>query len=58
MFAHASNASKFAFIKYVQYLKKKGVKIIDCQVHTAHLEGLGARFIKRDEFLEYLGEFK
>ena len=55
MFANVSNASKFAFIKYIQYLKKKDVKIIDCQVYTAHLEKQGARFISRSEFLEYLG---
>ena len=56
MFAHVSNASKFAFIKYVQYLKKKGAILIDCQVHTLHLESLGARFISRNEFLKCLPE--
>lgn len=54
MFAKASNASKFGFIKLVQKLQKEGVKLIDCQVHTSHLESLGAEEIPRDEFLEFL----
>jgi leucyl/phenylalanyl-tRNA--protein transferase len=58
MFTTVSNGSKYAFIKYVQYLEKKEVKIIDCQVYTEHLESLGARFIKRDEFMCFLQEPK
>ncbi len=54
MFAKASNASKFGFIKLVQKLEKEGVKLIDCQIYTSHLESLGAEEIPRDEFLEYL----
>ncbi len=51
MFSKESNASKFAFIKYVQYLKKENVKLIDCQVYTAHLESLGAKMITRKDFI-------
>jgi leucyl/phenylalanyl-tRNA--protein transferase len=54
MFSKVSNASKYAFIKYVQYLSSNGIQLIDCQVHTPHLESLGARMISRKEFLEYL----
>src|SRR5664279_2860730 len=54
MFANRSNASKFAFIKYVQLLQEKGVEIIDCQVYTPHLESLGAEFIRRKKFTELL----
>jgi leucyl/phenylalanyl-tRNA--protein transferase len=52
MFAKVSNASKFAFIVFVQHLQKEGVVLIDCQVYTEHLESLGARMIERKEFLE------
>ena len=52
MFSKVSNASKYAFISYVQQLKKEGVVLIDCQIYTAHLESLGARMIPRDEFLK------
>lgn len=52
MFSYVSNASKYAFIKYVDMLKKEGVQLIDCQVYTEHLESLGARMIDREEFLQ------
>lgn len=54
MFSKASNASKFAFIKMVEYFKEKNLKIIDCQIHTPHLKSLGAELIDRKRFLEYL----
>jgi leucyl/phenylalanyl-tRNA--protein transferase len=52
MFSRQSNASKYAFIKYVEHLKSEGVQLIDCQVYTAHLESLGARMIPRSQFLD------
>ncbi len=51
MFSDVSNASKYAFIRYVQQLQSEGVVLIDCQVYTQHLESLGAGMISRDEFL-------
>ena len=54
MFSRVSNASKFGFISWVEKLKEEGVRLIDCQVHTAHLESLGAEEIPREEFLKYL----
>lgn len=56
MFSHQSNASKYAFIKYVQLLKEEGVQLIDCQVHTSHLESLGARMIPRESFISQISE--
>jgi len=52
MFSHASNASKYAFIQYVHLLQTEGVALIDCQVYTEHLESLGARMIRRNDFIE------
>lgn len=57
MFAHESNASKFAFIKLVHELADEGVVLIDCQVYTRHLESLGAKMIPRKVFLNYLHDF-
>ena len=54
MFLFKSNASKFAFINWVEVLKKNGVELIDCQVYTPHLESLGAEFISGKEFNELL----
>ncbi len=54
MFSKLSNASKYAFIRYTESMKTEGVELIDCQVHTDHLESLGARMIPRKEFTGYL----
>ena len=54
MFSICANASKFAFINYVQCLQKEDVRLIDCQVYTKHLESLGARMIARKDFINLL----
>jgi leucyl/phenylalanyl-tRNA---protein transferase len=54
MFSTISNASKFAFIKYVELLQQENVQLIDCQVHTTHLESLGADMIPRTAFMALL----
>lgn len=54
MFAHKSNASKYAFIHCVQHLMENGIALIDCQVYSDHLSSLGARMIPRSTFLSYL----
>jgi leucyl/phenylalanyl-tRNA--protein transferase len=51
MFSRVSNASKLALI----YLCQSSLyDLIDCQVHTEHLESMGARFISRTEYLHLL----
>ena len=54
MFSKESNASKAAFITLTKELNEKEYKIIDCQMHTSHLESLGAREIDRKKLLEIL----
>lgn len=54
MFHHVTDASKVAFVALVQKLKAEGVKLIDCQMKTAHLSSLGAREISRDSFAQRL----
>ena len=54
MFSKISNASRYAFIKYVQQLKEEGVQLIDCQVYTEYLESMGAKMIDREEFGDLL----
>lgn len=54
MFSKISNASKVAFVIFVEQLKLKGLRLIDCQVATEHLVNLGAREIPRKEFLKIL----
>jgi leucyl/phenylalanyl-tRNA--protein transferase len=51
MFAKVSNASKVGFITFVQ---NSDYKLIDCQLHTKHLESLGGQYISRLDFLKFL----
>lgn len=51
MFSKVSNASKLALISLCQNHK---YKLIDCQVHSDHLESLGAEFISTNQFVDYL----
>jgi leucyl/phenylalanyl-tRNA---protein transferase len=54
MFSLVSDASKVGFYYWVQYLRQKNYRLIDCQVYTEHLESLGAQEIDRALFLSYL----
>lgn len=54
MFSATPNASKAALIALVEHLRKRGFDLIDCQVETAHLAGLGARPIPRRTFCSLL----
>jgi leucyl/phenylalanyl-tRNA--protein transferase len=56
MFSNVSNASKYAFIRYVNQLKSEGVRLIDCQVYSKHLKSLGAEMIPRTHFINLLGK--
>lgn len=51
MFTKVSNASKVGFISFIQ---NSDYQLIDCQLHTKHLESLGAKNISRHEFLKFL----
>jgi leucyl/phenylalanyl-tRNA--protein transferase len=50
MFTRHTDASKVAFVHLVRALDAAGFTLVDCQVHTRHLESLGARPIPRAEF--------
>ena len=51
MFSRISNASKTALISLAQ---SGDFNLIDCQVHTEHLESMGARMISRTEYMSML----
>lgn len=51
MFAKVSNASKAGFIQFVQ---KENLELVDCQIHSEHLESLGATMISKLEYLKIL----
>ncbi len=54
MFSRMNDASKVAFVHLVRTLERHGWPLVDCQVHTAHLESLGAERLPRRRFLDLL----
>ncbi|MCB1174016.1 MAG: leucyl/phenylalanyl-tRNA--protein transferase [Leptospiraceae bacterium] len=54
MFSRRTNASKAAFIGLVAFLQASGFACIDCQLHTDHLESLGARLVERSVFMDLM----
>ncbi len=53
MFAKVSNASKAGFIYFIQS-QKDNIDLIDCQIHSEHLESLGAAMISKTDYLKIL----
>ena len=56
MFSCLSDASKAAFIPFVWRLREEGFTLVDSQVYTDHLAGLGAREIPRHDYLRLLAD--
>lgn len=54
MFSKVSNSSKIALISLAEKLKEENFIFIDCQVHTKHLESMGAKFVEYHDFKEML----
>ena len=56
MFSCRNDASKVAFAYLVRQLQHHRIAMIDCQMHTAHLDSLGGCEIPRTAFLERLAQ--
>ena len=56
MIADAPDASKCAFVTLMRWLIASGVKLVDSQVHTEHLERFGAVDWPRERYLKRLAE--
>lgn len=54
MFHRVPNASKVVLVHLVDHLRSRGLKWIDVQVISPHLETFGVRAIPRDAFLDLL----
>jgi leucyl/phenylalanyl-tRNA--protein transferase len=50
MFSTRTNASKVALVALVHLAKNAGIKFIDCQVESDHLNSLGAQSVSRLDF--------
>lgn len=57
MFSRATDASKVAFVHLVRQLQRWSYAAIDCQVHSAHLQSLGAENIDRATFIGLLEQW-
>ena len=51
MFTRRTDASKVALSALIRLLRANGVPLVDCQQETRHLASLGARPIRRREFV-------
>ena len=58
MFFLQPNASKFAFVKLVEFLRGQGLGWMDIQMVTPVLEAFGGKYIARADFLKRLEQAK
>jgi leucyl/phenylalanyl-tRNA--protein transferase len=54
MFANRGDASKIAFVALVRQMERWGITLIDCQIHSDHLERFGAEEWSRERYLRAL----
>ena len=54
MFSLKENGSKIALISLARYCAANNFTMIDCQMHTEHLESMGGERVSYDEFMELL----
>ena len=54
MFTRVTDASKVAFVALTRQLERWNFPLIDCQIHTSHLESLGASLMPRPQFTQLL----
>ncbi|SNT06995.1 leucyl/phenylalanyl-tRNA--protein transferase [Ekhidna lutea] len=54
MFSKASNTSKLALIHFMRKFRAEGGELFDCQVHSDHMERMGAEELSRESYLGYL----
>lgn len=56
MFSVKENGSKLALIGLSQFCEANDFTMIDCQMHTDHLESMGAEKISYDEYMKLVKE--
>ncbi len=57
MFYRETDASKIALVSLAKKLEEKKFRLIDCQVHSRHLQSLGAKPVHRKLFIHILQNF-
>ena len=56
MFSDSPNGSKIALVGLARYMESNGLKMIDCQFHTDHLESMGGETISYDEYMNLVND--
>jgi leucyl/phenylalanyl-tRNA--protein transferase len=54
MFSLRRDASKVALVRLIEECRARDIRVIDCQVASAHLASLGARDVSRGQFAALL----
>jgi len=57
MFSRATNASKVALMALCRTLREWGFALLDAQVHSAHLQTLGAQEMSRRDFIAHIDDY-
>jgi leucyl/phenylalanyl-tRNA--protein transferase len=57
MFSAERDASKIALARLVEECRARDIQVIDCQVASPHLAGLGAREVSRSQFVTQLHQY-
>jgi leucyl/phenylalanyl-tRNA--protein transferase len=57
MFSARSNASKVGFVHLVRQLQRWEFHLVDCQLHSEHLQSLGAEPVSRQAFQDALDTY-
>jgi leucyl/phenylalanyl-tRNA---protein transferase len=57
MFSQERDASKVALARLVQECHARDIRVIDCQIASAHLASLGAREVSRNQFVALLRRY-
>ena len=56
MFSRVDNASKVALSALCKLMHRHGLPLIDCQIYSDHLHGLGAQLIRRQDFIKQISK--
>ncbi len=57
MFSIENNTSKIAMAALSDLLSRWQFELVDCQIHSAHLESMGAWLMPRNQFSDYLKRY-
>ncbi len=56
MFSRLDNASKIALVALVSIARRGGIRLIDCQVESDHMNSMGAKNVRRLDFEDRLDQ--